>query len=287
MHSDPHFQQLFQTHPDWLFDILGVPAPANCHFTSPVAKAAQRQLDGFLTADGWPPTVVEFQMWQDTTVYLRAGMELAQIALQVHPQTPAACIIFASDELDPRTEPWCHFIRAVYLDQELARLARENPEHLLLSVLYPLLQPDQSKLVVEGPLHYHRVKAGVALPKDRDILLRVLTDFLFQRLPQFTHSQLAMMMNLTPLEETEGYKSLIRDATAKGISQGISQGMSQGMSQGLSHCLVRQAHRRFPDADKSIDETIGELDYLHLERLADAILDFPDLQALRAWLAKV
>ena len=85
-----------------------------------------------------------------------------------------------------------------------------------------------------------------------------------------------MMMKLTPLEETEGYKSLIRDATAKGMSQGISQG--------LSHGLVRQAHRRFPDADKAVDEAIGNLDYLHLERLADAMLELPDLQALRDWL---
>jgi predicted transposase YdaD len=274
MHSDPHFQQLFQTHPDWLFDLLGEPIPANCHFTSPVVKAVQRQLDGYLTADDRPPTVVEIQMWPDAIIYARTGMELAQIAMQVHPQVPTALILFGSAELDPRTEPWCHFIRAVYLDAELERLAREQPDHLLLSVLFPLIQPDQSKLVAEGPLHYHRVKTGIAEPKDRDILLRVLTDFLFQRLPQHTHSQLAMMMNLTPLEETEGYKSLIRDATEKGLSQG------------LYHGLVRIVHRRFPSADAAIDEALSDLDYLQLERLADEVIDLPDLQALRVWLTK-
>jgi hypothetical protein len=90
MQSDPHFQELFHSHPEWLFDLLGVPPPTNCRFTSPVLKAVQRQLDGYLTADGWPPTVVEFQMWQDSTIYLRTGMELAQIGLQVHPQTADA-----------------------------------------------------------------------------------------------------------------------------------------------------------------------------------------------------
>ncbi len=272
MQSDPHFHQLFQTHPDWLFDILGEPVPANCHFTSPVAKAVQRQLDGYLTADGRPPTVVEIQMWPDAVIYLRTGMELAQVGIQIHPQAAAAIILFGSADLDPRTEPWCSFIRAIYLDHELERLAREQPEHLLLSVLFPLIQPDQSKLVAEGPLHYYRLKTAAAPPKDRDILLRVLTDFLFQRLPQYTHSQLAMMMNLTPLEETEGYKSLIRDATAKGLSQGLSQG------------LIRVAHRRFPDADRSIDGAIADLDYLQLERLTDVMLDLPDLQALETWL---
>ncbi len=283
MNSDHHFHEIFQTHPEWLFDLLGKPVPANCKFTSPVAKAVQRQLDGFLTADGWPPTVVEFQMWPENVIYPRVGMELAQAAMQVYPQVPVAYIIFASANLDDRTEPWCQFIRAIYLDEQMRRLARDHPDHLLLSVLFPLLEQDDSKLVAEGQMHYNRVQTSLEAPKDRDVLLRILTDFLFQRLPQYTHAQLTKMMKLTPLEETEGYKSLIRDAMEKGLSQGISQGRSEG----LSNALIRQAHHRFPKTDKAIDEAIGDLDYLSLERLADAMLDFPDLQSLLDWLDRV
>ncbi len=288
MQSDPHFQQLFQSHPDWLFDLLGEPVPPNCQFSSPVLKAVQRQLDGYLTADGWPPTVVEFQMARDEVIYYRIGMELAQVGVQVHPQRPSAVIVFASANLDPRTEPWCGFIRSIYLDEALDRLAKEHPDHLLLSVLFPLLQADESKLVAEGPQHYHRVQSAIEPQQDRDILLRILTDFLFQRLPQYTHEQLAMMMKLTPLHETEGYKSMIRDATAEGMSKGMSKGLTEGLTQGLSQgrasVLIRQAKHRFPKADRTIDEAIRNLDFLQLEHLTDAILDLPDLPALRSWL---
>ncbi len=280
MRSDQHFHEIFHSHPEWLFDLLGQPAPANCCFTSPVIKAVQRQLDGYLIGDKWPPTIIEFQMWSDALIYPRVAMELAQVHMDVHPQVPVAYIIFASAELDKRTEPWSKIVRALHLDVELQRLRQAHPDHLLLSVLFPLLEADETKLVEEGPVHYRRIQTAAESQESRDVLLRVVTDFLFQRLPHFTHAQITKMMKWTPLEETEGYKSLVRDSLARGVAEGLSQGLSLGLSRGL----IRMIHRRFPEADGELDEVIGQLDYLRLEQLAEAMFDFPNLQALRDWL---
>jgi predicted transposase YdaD len=124
------------------------------------------------------------------------------------------------------------------------------------------------------------VQSSIEPESDRDILLRILTDFLFHRLPKYTHEQLAMMMKLTPLHETEGYKSMIRDATAEGMSKGLTQGLSEGRAA----VLVRLAKHRFPKSDTSIDESIRNLDSLQLEQLTEMSLDLPGLPALRSWL---
>ena len=82
MKSDAHFQEIFKARPDWLYELLGIVPPPNCTFTSPVLKTVERRLDGFLVGEGQPPRVIEIQMRRLADVYYRAGMELAQVALE-------------------------------------------------------------------------------------------------------------------------------------------------------------------------------------------------------------
>ena len=204
MKSDGHFHEIFSARPDWLYELLGLPVPEHCKFTSPVLKTVQRQLDGFLTGEGEPPRVVEVQMQHDDHIYFRTGMEWAQVAMQPGHAHARAIIVFGTKSLDPRTPLWCDFIPVVYLDEALERLRTERPEHPLVSVLFPFMEADNAILATEAPVHYRRIQSHGGSPAEIAVLLRVLLDFLLQRLPNLNHHKIAMMLNFPPLEETEG-----------------------------------------------------------------------------------
>lgn len=78
----------------------------------------------------------------DGDVYQRTVIEMAMVQVE-HPGPKIdGFIIFATRNLDPRTEPWTKVVACYYLDELLEKLAAHAPEHPLVAVFRPLMQTD-------------------------------------------------------------------------------------------------------------------------------------------------
>jgi len=80
MQTDTLFQEYFQTVPETIFELLGYIPLCRYRFESPVVKASERRLDGFLepTDAACPYFFVEFQGYYERGFYWRFVQEIAR-----------------------------------------------------------------------------------------------------------------------------------------------------------------------------------------------------------------
>jgi hypothetical protein len=101
----------------------------------------------------------------------------------------------------------------------------------------------------------------------------VFYDLLIQRFNNLTSKEIHQMIEFRDLETTVLGKDL------------IAIGAKRGREEGITFVLLRQISRRFGALPVATADRIHDLDYLQLEQLADAILDFANMADLEAWLA--
>lgn len=85
-------------------------------------------------------------------------------------------------------------------------------------------------------------------------------------------------------EEIMQESVIYQDILQKGLKQGVQQGLQQGLKQGELAVVIRQLTRQIgtiPDNTRSLIEV---LPLSQLENLAEALLDFTNLNDLEAWL---
>jgi hypothetical protein len=66
----------------------------------------------------------------------------------------------------------------------------------------------------------------------------------------------------------------------------VMQLVNQWEEYAVRRVLVRQLTRKFGAIPQAVQDQISNLPQEKLEQLADAVLDFADLQQLHAWLAQ-
>lgn len=81
MESDKQLYEIFETNPQWIFELTDRPSPGPCQFVSVTVKAIERRSDGVLVPDAPAQSiwVTEFQMHLDTDIYNRIVIEMALI----------------------------------------------------------------------------------------------------------------------------------------------------------------------------------------------------------------
>jgi predicted transposase YdaD len=270
MKTDKHLYLLFHRHPEWLFDMLGEPAPAASTFESITVKALERRIDGVVLTHAGGRLVVEFQFWEDAEIYWRTVEEHVAVQRQHPKDSVRAVVFFKTKALDPQTAPWTSTTRAVYLDKVLRRLARTNANHPLLLVLAPVFEANNARVEKKAPSWYELIGESVHDPKDRKLLQTVFLDFILQRLTHHTHQQLAAMFNFPSILDTVAGREIFADGEARGKAK----------------LLQRQATRRFGKLPAKTEAAIFDLDDLQSEALADEILTLPSLAGLKQWLAQ-
>ncbi len=281
MHSDKQLYQIFEVNPQWLFELTGRPSPGPCKFVSVTLKAIERRTDGMLLPDllDKPITVAELQMQADSDIYQRVVIEMALLQVEHPGRAIEGMILFASRDLDPRTAPWAGIVASYYLDELLVKLAEQSPDHPLVAVFQPLLEPDENKLELRAAQYYNQITIYSANDRQRARLQEVFVDWLLQRFAQRGKQEIEQMLygQLPDLRDTQAGKDLIAIGKTQGLEQGLQAGREQGREAGLEQGLeageirlirTLQSILREPE---STDEELAGMNLQQLRSLAESL----------------
>ena len=181
--------------------------------------------------------------------------------------------LLGSRYLDPRTEPWQNVVKVIYLDEAMQTLAETQPNHFLISLFRPLVEPEKSVVEKLAQEDYHRLKAVHVEDSQPAGLEAIFLDWLMQLFKTKTRSEIAKMIaELTPIEETVAGREL------------IAIGEERGMERGMEQLILQQISERFGRVSLETQKGIAALPVKHLPELGRALLRFPDVAALESWL---
>jgi hypothetical protein len=279
MRTDAHLYQIFRRFPELVFLLAGLPSPGPCTMKSVAIKTIARTMDGFIEAVNPSADLhlVEFQMQPDLFIFHRGVIEQTYLQMELYPRNAHMIIMFGSRSLDIHagkfTEPLRGLLTVVYLDEALQELAKTQPDHFLISLFRPLVEPE--KIVVEkhAPMDYEMLKhvqLGATGPAG---LEAIFLDWLMQLFKTKTRTQIAKMIaELTPIENTVAGREL------------IELGEERGMERGMGQLLLQQMEERFGEISSEAKQGVSALVAEDLPALGRALMHFPDLTALESWL---
>jgi len=263
MHSDKHFYEIFEVNPQWLFELTGRDSPGPCKFVSITLKAVERRSDGLLLPEqaSKPITIAEIQMYSDDDVYLRTVIEMAMVQAEHPGRQIDGLVIFASSNLDPRTQPWTQVVASYYLDELLEQLAQHSPEHPLVAVFQPLMQSDRAVLEREAARYYNQITQGVIDDRQRTRLQQVFVDWLLQRFSERGTQGIEQMLvgQLPNLRDTQSGKELIAIGKVEGLEKGRRQGEMIGEVRVLQEVLGLEQTDADVLAELSAEDLLNQL----------------------------
>ncbi len=260
MKTDKQLCLIFEANPQWLFELTGLPSPGPCRFQSMSLKAIEQTADGVLIpdSDDGVITILEIQFQRDEEIYLRVVMEMVLVQQKMRGRKVQGVILFVDSSLDPRTEPWCHFVSVRSLADTLARLAAEHPAHPLVAVFQPLMQEDAEKLEQQAAGCYNQIECSGLDEPLKSVLLEVFINWLEQRFVDKGKAEIEKMLvgQLPDLRETQSGKDLIAIGVQEGIEKGIEQGLHAGIEKGKRESLVQVLESRFGPLDSALIEQV-------------------------------
>lgn len=275
MKTDKQLFQIFATMPEWLFDLTGLPSPGTCEMRSFTVKELQRDPDGvFVPLDVQQPlTVAEFQFQWDENIYTRIVIEMAAVQ-EAHAQRPVqGVIVFGKPGLDPRTAPWTQVVQSVLLQDVLNDLRQRQPQHPLVSVLEPLLEPDDDTLESTAAGHYRALKQCDLDERRREVLLDVFVNWLEQRFQQKSKKEIETMLSpyeLPDIRDTQSGRDLI----------------AIGKLEGLEEAIVLVVKDRFRRVPKELEERLPQIPRRSKQQLLRFVTRAESVADIENWLKK-
>ncbi len=243
MRSDKHIYQLFEASPKLLLDLLGREDPSDARFESVTIKAIERESDGVLFYANVQSgiLVVEWQFYFDSAIYNRIAVAMSVLQEQSAGVPVEGIIVFGSESLDPKTEPWQQIIGSYVLEDLLNRLSDKVPDHPLIAVFQPLIEPNEEILQTKASQWYNQLSNLEIDERTKTVLLSVFVDWILQRFKTLGKKEIEQMVTgqLTPLEETQAGKELIALGMEKGMEKGIERGGEIGIFAGKIQLLQR------------------------------------------------
>ncbi|WNC85771.1 Rpn family recombination-promoting nuclease/putative transposase [Thermosynechococcus sp. QKsg1] len=297
MHRDSLFYQLFAQLPQTLFDLLGRDTPQGYRFDSVELKQTAFRMDGvFVPPD--PSGIVYFcevQFQRDNTFYERFFAEIFLYlrlyrhtfsdwqAVVIYPYRQAEQVSFDPYEVLVNS----HRLHRVYLN-ELGSL-----EGLPLSLaLMQLTVLTEAEMPTAARLLAERTRTE-AVPKP-EVIIELITTIVLYKFTELSRQEVLRMLGFTTeeLKRTRFYRDVYAEAREEGLQEGRAQGREegreegrqQGLQQGEAAVVLRQLRRRFGSVPNDLEERIRQLSPDQIEALAEALLDFTDLEAVFAWL---
>ncbi|WP_298977555.1 DUF4351 domain-containing protein, partial [uncultured Thermosynechococcus sp.] len=106
----------------------------------------------------------------------------------------------------------------------------------------------------------------------------LITRIMLYRFTELKREEVLHMLGLTTeeLKRTRFYQEV--------YAEGRQEGLQQGLQQGEAAVVLRQLRRRFGSLPNELEEGIRRLSPDQIEALAEALLDFTDLEEVAAWL---
>ena len=78
-----------------------------------------------------------------------------------------------------------------------------------------------------------------------------------------------------------------REVIMQWTNEWIERGKDEGRLEGRRTIIVRQLARRFGSVPSEIKDSVGRLSETQIDQLAEALLDFHDVEDMRLWLARL
>lgn len=276
MKTDAAFAQLFSHNPKWLQELTQLDLPdiaqaAPCRF-----KQVEREADLVLTPANpeEPHYIVEFQMQHDGTIYNRTQLYACLLWETLNAdRNPTQrnfrqievrkAILFGSRQHQPPNLPIPDDIRVLFLEELIPAFADHHPDSPLVPIL-ATLDEERSKLENHAREYYRKIQQHPALsPADRTTLLDIFQSLFIQRFKNKNQQDLlAMIAELTPIEETRVGRDLLEQGRHEGLEQGLEQGQKAivlGMySQGLdAEQIARQTTLPLETVQRYLREVEG------------------------------
>lgn len=224
MKTDALFYELFQVAPQTFFELLQITPACPYRFESITVKMAEKRIDGVLepSVDSQPIYFLEVQAFPDDVIYWRVLREVATYFEQrpkLKGRAWQAIVLWLNKEDDPGLETLQPLARRPAqrlvsgdLIQLLKRLKRVDDKALVLNVLNPLLTDSERKVlenVVQWAENIRQTPNLDAHTEDR--LLAVMSQLIEQKFKQLSYKELATMLRLTPLRETESVQEVLKE----------------------------------------------------------------------------
>ena len=272
MRTDKQLLRIFETAPQWIFELTGLPSPGTSTLKSLIVKALERRADGVVIpeASNAPLTVVEFQFQKEPTIYPRIVIEMALLQ-QSHQMRPVqGLIFFGYNGLDPKTEPWTQVVRTYSFPDVLRQFEQSHPGHPLVAAFKPLVVEDDAELRRDAAVYYRTIRESDLPIVCKTTLQEVFVSWLEQRFKYLGKKDMEMILlgELPELEETQCGKDLLQIGEARGLAKAI----------------VRCLTTRFGSIPGEMEQPIRSLSAEQAERLLQFVLQCENLAAVAQWL---
>jgi len=277
MHTDTPFYRLFQERPALVFELAGLPVPADLDYRLHAEEVKQTafRLDGVLRPeagrDDLPLVFVETQFQHRANFYARW---LASIFLYLfrHPgitRTWRAVVVFPDHATDSGTlapyEPLlnCGLLHRVYLADLL-----DDPTPSFGTRLARLVVMEPAVMVTEA-----RALLAEPGPEDgRTNTLDLIETILVYKFPKLSRDEIRTMLHLpqTELKKTRFYQEVFHE----GHQEGREEGRQEGKQRGEALILLRLLRLKFgeipDDTRRRIEATDADTLLAWSERILNA-----------------
>ena len=291
MKTDTLFYRLFQDRPALVFELAGMPVPADADYVlrAEEIKETAFRLDGLLvpTVTGAHPLVfLEVQFQPDATFYARwfAEIYLYLYRRKVHGEWRAVVLYpgrgaETGAEAAHRTtlaNPWVH---RVYLD-EADPTAGASPGFALVGLI--LAKPEASATRARELVH----NGG----SERDWILDWVETILVYKFPKLSREDIRMMLDLKDpdLKKSRFYQEVYAEGYEEGLEEGRQEGRQESREEGRHGealaLILRLLRRRLGTLPAGAEERIVALSVPRIEALGEALLDFARPADLLGWL---
>ncbi|GAB4216869.1 MAG: Rpn family recombination-promoting nuclease/putative transposase [Synechococcales cyanobacterium] len=273
MRTDTIFYQLFQTFPRLLWELLDQdPDLASSYeFSSREVKELAFRLDGvFLPQEAHQPIYfLEVQYQRVETFYWRFITEIFVYLNQYQPEHDwLGVVLFSSRTVDPGLPRVYRSLeqqlRILYLDE----LAFGNDSPLEQQILALIIRPEG-----EARQQVERLQAGIRGLDDvsqQQVILELVEKIAAYKFKNLSREEIEAMFTMEDLKQTRYVQEL----------------MAEKLQEGERAIILKQLTRRLGSLSPAIETQVQNLSVTELEALAEALLDFTDLDDLSQWLSQ-
>ncbi len=274
METDKQLYRVFAAHPQWVFQLAGLPPVGKCAMRSLTVKSMERRTDGVIVPENAtsPLSVIEFQFGENRQIYTRTVQKMAAVQEEFEMREVQGVIFFGDQRFDPRTKPWTSLVRAIDLPAELRRLAERSPSHPLVAAFQPLLAESEAELQCSAGGFLRTIKTSKLKVGVKAALEEVFMSWLGQRLPHQTKQEIEKMLvgELPELLETRMAQDILKIGKAEGLVMAV-------------FILLRGKRGRLTKAVRQRIQKLTNDQLCELLAEADA---WESLDPLAPWLAK-
>lgn len=281
MRTDTIFYQLFQSYPNLVFELMGLPSKTadGYQFVSVEIKETAFRFDGILFPDTPDKLIwfVEVQFQKVENFYRQFITEIILYLNQYAPVQDWRAVAIYPNRATEAAKP-SHYrelfdsqrLRVVYLNE----LEAETP---FIGLVQLIITPEDR--VIEP------AKALVSQHRGVEGLLEFVETILAYKLRNLSREEIAEMFTMGDLKQTRVYQDALQKGRQEGEASGIIRGRQEGRQEGEIRTILRLLSRKFGNLPTQVTQQITSLSLEQLDNLADAVLDMQELPDLTTWLS--